>query len=316
MTRRFALPVLIALLVGTTFGLWANSRQERTATAAAAPAYTINEPGLFVYVPANAELFQPVQVLVALHGMGGNGQAFCQDLLATAEQNGWIVVAPTFKYQDYKNADLVVQDDTTFLPRLKGILDSLPERTGLATREKVLLYGHSRGGQAVHRFATYYPERTLAVAALSAGSYTLPLKTMLVNGKSQTLPLPYGVANLNAHLGGEFNYDAFKRVPFLILVGGLDSNPTETPRAWDPYLGQTRVERAQNYTRALQNIGVKATLKVDAQAGHGVSRKMYADALEFLQDAVKTNAAQYGYGPTRGSLSYGSVVATMLKGRK
>lgn len=315
MTRRLVLPVLIALLVGTTVGFWTNSRQERAATAAAAPAYTIDEPGLFVYIPSNAERMQPVQVLVALHGMGGNGQAFGQDLLAAAERNGWIVVAPTFKYQDYKKADLVVQDDTTFLPRLKGILDGLPERTGVATREKVLLYGHSRGGQAVHRFATFYPERTLAVAALSAGSYTLPLRTMLVNGQSQALPLPYGVANLNAYLGGEFNYDAFKRVPFLILVGGLDGNPADTPRAWDPYLGQTRVERAQNYTKALQNIGVKATLKVDPRAGHGVSRQMYADAVAFLQGAVKTNAARYGYGPTRGSLSYGNVVVAMLKAR-
>ncbi|CAA9579655.1 MAG: hypothetical protein AVDCRST_MAG88-3174, partial [uncultured Thermomicrobiales bacterium] len=212
MFQRLSLPFVLALLVGTFFvGPGATPRV--AAGNQPAPHYTISTPDAFIYVPSNATAQQPVQVLVAMHGMGGNGTTFCQDLLATAERNGWVVVAPTFRYQDYKNPALVLQDDTTFLPRLAGMLDRLPGQIGLLTRQKVLLYGHSRGGQAVHRFATFYPERTLGVAALSAGSYTLPLQTMLVGGRSETLAMPYGVADMRRHLSREFNYEAFKRIP-------------------------------------------------------------------------------------------------------
>jgi S-formylglutathione hydrolase FrmB len=277
----------------------------------ASDAYTIRDGDLYVYVPSNAAQQQPVQILVAMHGMGGDGPSFCQGLLAAADRNGWIVVAPTFKYQDYKNADLVLQDDVSFLPRLLEMIDSIPGRTGLQTRQKVLLYGHSRGAQAVHRFATYYPERTLAVAALSAGSYTLPLQTMMVNGQSQTLSLPFGVANMSRYLGHDFNADAFKQIVFRIEVGGTDANPADTPRAWDPYLGVTRVERARAYTKTLQNIGVQADLTVYPDTDHVVSSAMLNDSIAFLEGIVARNAKRYGSGLTRGALYYGNSLTTV-----
>lgn len=279
----------------------------------ASDAYTLRDGDLYLYIPSNAAQHQPVQVLVTMHGMGGDGATFCQNLLAAAERNGWIVVAPTFKYQDYKNADLVLQDDVAFLPRLLGMIDTIPQRTGLETRQKVLLYGHSRGAQAVHRFATYFPERTLAVAAVSAGSYTLPLQTMLVNGQSQNLPLPFGVANMSRYLGRDFNVDAFKQITFRIEVGGIDTNAADTPRAWDPYLGATRVERARTYTRTLQTMGVQADLSVYPDADHLVSGPMLNDAIAFLEGAVARNAKRFGSGLTRGALIYGNSITVSAR---
>lgn len=303
MARRATIVTTIAMFLAS---LLLASRPGSAAQASAA--YSIKEPDLYIYVPSNAALFAPVQILVTLHGMGGDGSVFCQNVLETAERNGWIVVSPTFKYQDYKNPDLVLQDDLTFLPRLLDMIDSVPARTGLATRQKVLLYGHSRGGQAVHRFATYYPERTLGVAALSAGSYTLPLATMLVNGRSQSLPLPYGVANANRLLGRDFNAAAFKQIPFRIVVGGRDNNPDDVPRAWDPYLGKNRIDRARAYTRALQDLGAQADLAIYPDADHVVSQAMLNESLAFLEGVVARNARRYGFGPTRGALYTGSAL--------
>jgi predicted esterase len=297
------------------------------AHAAGRPAYTIADPTLFVYVPSNAELHQPVQVLVAMHGMGGNGKEFCQSLIAAAERNGWIVVAPTFRYQDYMNPALVLQDDLSFLPRLKATLDDLPRRTGVPTRDRVLLYGHSRGAQAVHRFATYYPERTLGVVAMSAGSYTLPLATTVdgtggTGGRAQQLPLPYGVADLRARLGRDFDAEAFKQVRFQVEVGGQDGNPNETPRAWDPYLGRSRIDRARAYTQALQELGVPAELRVYPEAGHGISAQMHGDALAFLQQVAASAAPAlpaaptYGLGAARGVLASGAVVEAAALSRR
>lgn len=316
MFQRLSLPFVLALLVSTFLFAGSGTTPRVSAGNQPTPHYTINTPDAFIYVPSDAAAQQPVQVLVAMHGMGGTGATFCQDLLATAERNGWVVVAPTFRYQDYKNPALVLQDDTAFLPRLAGMLDRLPGQIGLLTRQKVLLYGHSRGGQAVHRFATYYPERTLGVAALSAGSYTLPLQTMLVNGRPETLAMPYGVADMRRHLGGEFNYEAFKRVPFMVLVGGRDGNPNETPRAWDPYIGRDRIERAQRYTKTLQDIGVAATLRIDPEAGHGVSLRMHDEALAFLQGIAPKNALRYGGGAARGGLTHAAIVGGAATARR
>lgn len=316
--RRFSVTLLLAVLLAGGYGLWFLSPLTPTLTASAAadpePAYTLKDPDLYVYVPTNASRQGPLQILVAMHGMGDNGPNFCQNLLATADRNGWIIVAPTFKYQDYKNPDLVVQDDITFLPRLLTMIDSIPGRTGLATRNKVLLYGFSRGGQAVHRFATLFPERTAGVAAISAGSYTLPLQTMLVNGRSQALPLPYGVANLRSKLGYDFNYDAFKQTPFRISVGGNDTNTADTPRAWDPYIGTTRPDRAAAYARTLQNIGVDAKLVVYPGVGHQVTQQMQDENLAFLKSINDQNAIRFGFGPTLGAIYYGAQINVTARG--
>ena len=318
MIRGLARQFVVALVVGALLGLWVGPLPGPTAHAAGRPAYTLSDPALFVYVPSNADLHQPVQVLVAMHGMGGNGKEFCQSLIAAAERNGWIVVAPTFRYQDYMNPALVLQDDLSFLPRLKATLDDLPRRTGLATRDRVLLYGHSRGAQAVHRFATYYPERTLGVVAMSAGSYTLPLATTVggTGGRAQQLPLPYGVADLRARLGRDFDAEAFKQIRFQVEVGGQDTNPNETPRAWDPYLGRSRIDRARAYTRALQELGVPAELRVYPEAGHAISAQMHDDALAFLQQVAASAAPVYGLGAARGVRASGVVVEAAALSRR
>lgn len=69
---------------------------------------------------------------------------------------------------------------------------------------------------------------------------------------------------------------------FLLGVGGRDTNAADVPRAWDPYLGRTRVERAAAYARALQEVGARAAFQVDPDSAHGVSPRMRDDALTFL----------------------------------
>ena len=163
-------------------------------------------PDVFVYVPPDVARVQPVRVLVALHGMGGDGPTFSRDLLADAAANHWVLVAPTFAYRDYKDPAQVLADDTANLPRLAALLDGLPARTGLVLRPRVLLYGFSRGAQTAQRFATVYPERVLGVVALSAADYTLPSAVAPEGGGA--LPFPYGVADQRAIFGRPFDLAA------------------------------------------------------------------------------------------------------------
>jgi hypothetical protein len=156
----------------------------------------------------------------------------------------------------------------------------------------------------------------LGVAALSAGSYTLPLETASVDGRARALPLPYGVADMGSYVGHGFNPEAFRHVAFRVEVGGQDSNPDDTPRAWDSYLGRTRVDRARAYTQALQGIGVEASLGVYPDAGHGITPQMSEEALAFLQGVPARHAARFGFGPARAALSNGNLATAAPQRRR
>ena len=262
------------LLIGTLAG---------TSVVSATTAPTNQDDDMFLYIPTNAASRGPLQVLVTVHGMGGDGTVFCQPLINRAEQDGWILVSPTYHYRDNMNPVTVRQDDTELIPRLKQYLDNLPTKTGLPIREKVLLYGFSRGGQIVHRFAEFYPEKTLAVAVFAAGTYTLPTASFDMNGVQKTLNLPFGVADVQQYINAPFNLDAFKRIPFFVGVGGADNEAGVAPPAWDPYVGSTRLARSQNFAHALQNLGLDASLNVFPGVGHDITSDMRGQAMSFLE---------------------------------
>src|ERR1051325_4562661 len=143
---------------------------------------------------------RPVQVLLALHGMGGNGQDFAKDLLDQADRYGWLIVAPTIQYGDWTNPDVVASEDPLLIQTLNDYLDGLPQIVGVPVRHLVLILGHSRGAQLAHRFAEFRPDRVLAIAALSAGTYTLPLAA----GPQGGMSFPFGVKDLALYTGRAF----------------------------------------------------------------------------------------------------------------
>jgi predicted esterase len=245
------------------------------------PPLTVPDSDFHLFLPPDAAARGPLQVLVAVHGMNGDGVAFGESLSAAA-RDGWIVVAPTFRYRDNVNPGGVLQDDTELLPRLKRYLDDLPAKTGLPIRPKVLLYGFSRGGQIVHRFAEFYPERTLAVALFAAGTYTLPAPTLDVGGTPTTLDLPFGVADMKTYTAAPFDAAAFRAIPFFIGVGGADDHAGDAPPAWNAYDGATRLARARTFAHALQRIGVDASLTIFPGVGHAITPAMRDQAMAFL----------------------------------
>lgn len=280
--------LLIALLFASAFVTLVPTG---ALSVASAPAPVTDD--YFLYIPKSAQAGMPLQVLVTVHGMGGEGKGFCADLLAQAEANNWVIVSPTFPYRDYKVVSNVVEDERTMMPRLRQIIDELPARTGLSFRPQVLLYGFSRGAQMVHRFAEWYPEKVLAVALFSAGSYTLPRTAMTMNGTPQNMAYPFGVADLAAYNGGFFNEVAFRGVKFFVGVGGADANAGDVPRDWDAVQGNTRVARATSFFNTLTRMNMDTKMQVFPGVGHDVTPEMRAAALAFL----KTQADQYPVWP-------------------
>jgi pimeloyl-ACP methyl ester carboxylesterase len=256
-----------------------------TASGAASRRRIAGVPPLRDYVlrlPPNALERQPLTVLVALHGMGGSSSDLSRRLVEDADRHGWVLFVPNLKYRDWRDAEQVRSDGAEILPALKAALDELPGSTGLRLRERVLLLGFSRGGQSAHRFAFFYPDSTRGVAVLSAGTYTLP-KVVIQRGSVETsLKFPYGVGDLEQYVGQGFNAASVRQIDFWIGVGGRDNVAGDVARNWDPYIGNSRVERARTFADALKELDVHAELALFPQAGHEFTDEMRSQAVGSL----------------------------------
>ncbi len=142
------------------------ARQIEVGPTEAHPAYT-------VFAPAGRAVAR--RALLTLHGMGGNGPEIASTILERAQAQGWVVVAPTIRYGDWTDPIALAAEELRLQPQLAAILDHVEEESGVAVTGKALVFGFSRGAQAAMRFAIFYPDHVEAVAAFSAGTYTLPV---------------------------------------------------------------------------------------------------------------------------------------------
>jgi pimeloyl-ACP methyl ester carboxylesterase len=228
---------------------------------------------------------QPIQVLVALHGMGGNGTDFGNALASQADAHGWLIVAPSITYGDWTNPTQITREDPALIAWLSDYVGTLSQRTGLPVQPRVLLFGHSRGAQLALRFTEIHPDQVAATAAVSAGTYTLPVSTDAQTG--QALDFPYGIADLAQTDGGQaFNSSGFDSVPIWIGVGGRDNNTSDVPSAWSRYLGPDRLDRAETFTQTLQALGANVSLTVFPNADHTLTDDMRATGCAALAAAI------------------------------
>ncbi len=259
------------------------AREEKASQAlpvATAPATDPLE--LFIHLPAQADKHQPLRVLLVLHGMGGQGGPFAQNLIADADRNNWVLVAPNMPYKcDYMDPVQLVQEDIRLVHSLRAMLQGLPKQLGLELHQHVLIYGFSRGAQIGHRFALFYPDEVETVATISAGSYTLPQAAHPSAPKG--LPFPFGIGDLKTLTGNPFDSADFAKITFWIAVGEKDNRPGDVARAFDAYNGKTRVERARAFASALQAQGIDTSLTIFPNADHEVTNEMRQRALEFLR---------------------------------
>ena len=231
--------------------------------------------GLFVRQPTVVAPDQPLQVLVALHGMAGNGTDFGNALVAQADARGWLVVAPTFSYGDWTDPNQIAREEPALVEWLSDFVTHLSERTGYSVQPRVLLFGHSRGAQLALRFTEVHPDQVAGVAAASAGTYTLPVEADFNTGAA--LPFPFGIADLTQRDGGQvFDLADFTAVPIWIGVGGSDTVDGDVPDAWDPYIGVDRLARAQRFTQIMQALGGNVSLDVFPHTDHTLTDEMRA----------------------------------------
>ncbi|HVG97183.1 MAG TPA: alpha/beta fold hydrolase [Chloroflexota bacterium] len=262
-------------------------------TTPAHPAYTVYTPQTLVGAPP-----APVTVLV-LHGIGGNGPGMAASLLPVARAQGWTVVAPTIPYGDWRDPAQLTREELALQPQMAGLLDAVPAETGVALGQRVLIFGFSRGAQTALRFAMLYPDRVRAVAACSAGTYTLPTATIkTASGGTMAAPLPFGVADMEQQVGHKLDAARFAAVRVLIGVGANDNREGDVPRQWDPFVGKTRVERAERFAASLTEMGMPAKMVVVPATGHELTPPMVEQVTSFLTGAAAEQQAQQAAATT------------------
>jgi hypothetical protein len=95
---------------------------------------------------------------------------------------------------------------------------------------------------------------------------------------------PFGIGDLNSVAGHDFSrVRLVGDTDFWLGVGTEDNNPSDLPRAWDPYLGTTRTQRAQVFQDALHNLGARSVLVAFRGERHTLTAPMAATACSFLR---------------------------------
>jgi pimeloyl-ACP methyl ester carboxylesterase len=236
-----------------------------------------------LYLPNSANTDKPLRALVAFRGAGDKPEEFASSLVPAAEANGWLLIVPNYVYGDFLKVETLKADGSRHLPWVRALLQVLPVETSLQLQEKVLLYGFSRGAQAAHRFALMYPCQVLAVATMSAGTYTVPQSVTQGPNGHAPLDFPLGVSDLDHYCGSPFNPASVKQVSFWVGVGDKDTNAGDVPPDWDRYIGNTRVDRARAFAKEMADLGATVDLRLFPNLGHAESSQSRDSALAFLR---------------------------------
>ncbi len=174
------------------------------------------------YRPANHAPDRPV--VIVQHGMNRNGDEYRDAWIPAADRHGLLIVAPTFPNAGWPGARLyndghvrledgVVRPHASWSNAIPGRIFGQLRRAGVTVRERAFLWGHSAGGQFVHRLlGLQQPADWIeAVGAANAGWYTLP---------TLDLPYPQGLGGIGLD---EAAVERLLVFPMVIFAGDQDT---------------------------------------------------------------------------------------------
>lgn len=271
------------------------------------------------YRPESFDAQAPI--LIVVPGTGRGALSYLESWIAVAEARHVLVAAPNYPAEGYDFAayhmggvikdftlsnvtrspdgelpsSLYLRDEdirltpnpdrTTWLFEDFDRLFAILARASGSTRRGYDLFGHSAGGQILHRLALFHPEtRAERIVAANSGFYTLP---------DATVPLPFGLKGLEAAL---IDLPAAFRKRLTILLGELDNDPDvdgqhlHTPLADRQGLG--RLARGQYFFATSQQTArrlgasFKWQIQVVPSVGHE-QRKMALAAAELLYGSAR-----------------------------
>ena len=221
---------------------------------------------IYYFLPQNYTPQSPV--LFVFHGAGRNADDYRDAMVSKSQELGFLVFTPEFSIAEFPNGDaynlgnVYVDGDNptpeTLNPESEwaySIIEPLFDHVKTLTQNETSqydLFGHSAGGQFVHRFLMFKPNARVHTAVASAsGWYTFP---------DENIPFPYGFDDsilLNSDFSGLFS----KQV--IIQVGENDDDPNSAGLRHNTYAdaqGLNRKERATNFFQYCSNLANQESL--------------------------------------------------------
>jgi poly(3-hydroxybutyrate) depolymerase len=205
---------------------------------------------LHYYLPAGNQREMPIQIV--LHGASRNADDYLAGWAEKARQYGVIILAPEFSKDQFSIGEYTHGQLMDSLLRINpseqtlfALIDQMfahAKSTLELSQEQYHLFGHSAGGQFVHRYLQFYDSPALGKAvAANPGWYTLP---------DEDIEYPYGISGLSE------DYAAFRdryyAKDLTILLGTADTLRTNNLRV-NPEAdrqGANRLERGKHFFAA------------------------------------------------------------------
>ena len=209
---------------------------------------------VYLYRPAAWNESGPIVMVMA--GADRNGETIRDIWIPLAEHYSCLIVSPEFSNQYYPGDNMYIggnmydlhgnlnpESNWTY-SAIEHLFDDIKGMTG-GRQTTYLLWGHSAGGQFVHRMVTFLPDaRYSRAVAANAGVYDLPV-----------FSIPYYEMGLgNSPLPEQDLPVVFSR-KLIIMSGEADTNPNDSALANFPAAeaqGKTRFERALFYYKTAQ----------------------------------------------------------------
>jgi len=215
---------------------------------------------VFVHKPRIAGVDS--RIVFVMHGVQRDGDRYRDEWRDLAEKHNLIVVVPTFGRKDFPttgsyNLGNIVDQKGRKSPKekwsfsaIEPLFDHIVCRVS-GNQRGYALYGHSAGGQFVHRYVAFAdaPRMEVAVAA-NSGWYTMP-----DNGA-----FPYG---WGGHVAGLVSPAAAFQRPLTILLGTEDidrNDPNLRINEQADKQGRTRFDRGHGFLTAAWKEAGKASL--------------------------------------------------------
>ncbi|WP_206539204.1 hypothetical protein [Aquimarina megaterium] len=267
---------------------------------------------VFYHKPKN---YQPEsQILIVVPGAGRNGDSYRDAWISASEKYGILILSPMYSEKEFgfgayhmcglmydlnlknnieyvKNSNIVKLKEDGFTFKVNSnpekwifndfdrIFDLVVDALG-ATQTQYDLFGHSAGGQILHRMAIFQQNsKANRILASNSGFYTLP------DFESE---LPFGIKNTKLT---EQDLKSSFRKKLILCIGELDNEHekggTLLRSVSADKQGKHRLERGKFFfneakTKAKKmNLEFNWELKITPNIGHN-HRKMGASAAEFL----------------------------------
>ena len=247
--RNLFMTVLSAVLCFAGCSLSNNSllfdRGEGVVTFHCSTSFGADSLNLWYYIPEGKQAKMPVQIV--MHGNDRNPKDYLDSWKYEADKYGFALLVPEFDAQQYPEGVYhqgnVVNEGGNFSSKDELVYNVLNSAfrffvdNSRVKAESYNIYGHSAGGQFVHRFMQFGDTRYVAKAvAANSGWYTLP---------TDTLDYPYGQGGAKARLG--LSNEEYYSKDMVILLGTVDTvrslSLRQTPEA--DQQGRTRLARGE-----------------------------------------------------------------------